>query len=304
MNKFYRSSDRSSASGRGSLEIFINGQSKKNIAYTTNPDDSTSFMFMHDWLIQKAEKIPFHLYPTDFMNVKPWTIECIDDFAISPYLAIFKLNDLLGICDTTSNLRLKTLSLTSLKFLRDERILDYLSPKIMDPATETEVTDRGYLMLPVLFSAFEAQDSCGKKITYLKQFLQSSVPRVKKFAANELLFYKMKDGIDYIYAIIDSCEINGKSSPRSCFINLVNIGDSTILQRLVLGYDRMRKQYKTKELKNTFLLKEYIVAIKLILDQNKSWSEEDMQDYCQKMNTEQEIKNLDKRLISAGLLSK
>lgn len=218
----------------GNIKIQINNKEYKNIIYW-GIDDTTKLFLVEKWLYKRARETheikDIKLLVNTYFQVKSIRNE---DF-IFPNIEItknnytfFNINNIITVYDSTQDVTLKNIMISSMVYYKDKRIIDILGKKLLMES------DSSLYWINILFSAFNVQDSSSSKIAYLKNCLASKSNNVKLHSAISLANYGFNDGenillTEYVKSI-DSKTMGGK---RDILCALTQIASENSLKALI-----------------------------------------------------------------------
>lgn len=268
----YTPKQASSASHFGNISIERNNKLLKSINYLTLPDDSTNFMYLHQWLTNKAQRISSDMNLKKLLGTNFYNLNCLlNDYpailSIEKNINNYNINEIIKTIDTTTNDRLKTVMISSLAYFNDSNIIIKLGNMLIK---NIKMEDEKYCsncpmknqLNPIL-----KQDSSLLKITYLKKFLSAKDKYVQLESSKALAFYGYNEGGKVISGFVNVSIINNECCLDSMnILALVKISDENILKELINNY----KKIKIKKVPNKRTLSYLIVAINAILDNKKS----------------------------------
>lgn len=281
----------STADGPGRMKIVLNDTITKNIRYTAMPFDETEFGKLHYWLLKKRNSLDTVLSFSTLIKSDFYNNQHISNWAVLNSIEInnsnFSINDILNTIDTTSNLKLKEVMISSLAFFKDKRIIELLGPMLLLDLDKSKKSNWWpYTMLeltPIL-----AQDSSSQKIEYLKSFLKSKNGIVRTESAKALANYGIIEGrkplLDTIRNYLNGSEYAVMDEE---FYALTKVSNDSVLQELIDFYDKMKVTEKG------WRINDLIATLKILLtDENMSYKE--FYRFIRNMNVEKEIQKLDK----------
>jgi len=169
LDEQYKVRRTTSASGIGRMLLEINGSLYKRFHYWTMPDDSTDFMFLHQWLhryvkVATDEITLEKLLDAQLTNAMDFGVERVADIICYHV----ELDEVFTVLDTTKEDRITAVMLATMKCFKDERIIDYTGRRLLlGEEWKKSSLKYGAMMRKFVEEAFMVQDSCEKKQRYL-----------------------------------------------------------------------------------------------------------------------------------------
>jgi hypothetical protein len=305
----YKVKHSSSATGDGTMSISVNKKLVKSVYFMTQPDDSTNFMFLHRWIYNKASSlVSSSITLKNLLSTKFYLIDCISDYAalhaVQYNTANINIDDILLTIDTTKNTRLGNVMISSLVYYKDNRIIAILGEKILKKINKKD-SMYCYPCTMRELTPFLEQDSCARKIYYLKLFLNSKSHTIRLESSIALAYYGFTDGEKFIIDDFNVLIINHKEyKDFSELAALVKIGDKFVLDDLINNYKKMKSKKDINDFADRRNLANIIIAINAILDKKKvaRFDEFEANDYnFWRKKIDEEIVKLDNRIRLLGI---
>lgn len=301
LESIYKNKKKSTASILSTI-VFSRNKRHRTIYYWTYPDDSTNFMFLYECLKNRAQSISSFINLQMILETKFYNHERIYDNAvlnaIKSNIQNFNPDDIITIIDTTSVMRLKYTLLESLKYFKDDRIIEIVGNEIISIMNDT-VTFRYNNTRSRLINVFAEQSLSELKIRYLKQFLRANDPFYIREASRQLTEYGVKDAYEIFLNELQNIYKNPKYfyPPTKEFFAILKSDDVLLFEKLIEKYNLLKSNMSELCEGDIKILKHFILLINLKLDNNKDLSEDE---YFAKVKVleqlEKEIVLLDSRL--------